>query len=288
MFDAISRSDSIAASSTAPATRLQRAQGAVRLSFKRRGDINALDRLYQQGSLKVRLARRAAGTPSEAVLINTAGGITGGDRLHAEITVGAGAHALVTGQAAERVYRSAGGEGRINNHLRLGDAACLEWLPQETILFDGGRLERCLDVELAGSSRFLGVEGLVLGRTFSGEKMRDGYFSDHWRIRRDGRLLFADGLRLDGAVAAVATRRSAFGDCLATGLICLYGIGCEARLPALRNALAPHDCEAGASAWNGLLIARLLARDGQRLRQALLAALAVLRDGALPPRMWLC
>lgn len=267
---------------------LPRAHGAVRIAFKRSGPDTILDRLYQQGCLRVRLPRVADRAHPEAILLNTAGGVTGGDELRTEVRLQPGAAALVTSQAAERVYRSAGGDALIENHLELGAGASLDWLPQETILFDGSRVERRLSVDLAAGASFLGAEALIIGRRWSGETVKRALVSDSWRIRSEGRLVFADTLRLEGDVAALGADTAILGGATATALLVSMSPDGERRLGPLREALAAAPCEAGASAWNGLLVVRLLALDGRRLRAGLLAALGVLRDGAPPPRVWFC
>jgi len=267
---------------------LPRAEGAAALSFKRRGTVTAIDRLYQFGVLRLRLPRVEPGEPPEAVLLNTAGGITGGDRLTLDLRWAAGTAAAVSGQAAERVYRSAGGVASVATRIEVASGATAEWLPQETILFDGAALERELTVTLAPGARFLGVETLVFGRTARGERLRQGRLRDAWRLWRDGRLVFAEAIDLAGALGASLGRRSAAPGLAAVALLVLAAADAESRLAALRDSLAGAAGLAAASAWNGLLVARFAARDGATLRGDLLPALALLRGGRPPPRVWRC
>ena len=166
--------------------------------------------------------------------------------------------------------------------LELGAGAELAWLPQETILFDRARLARRIDVELAAGASLLLAEAVVFGRAAMGETMEQGLFTDHWRVRRAGKLVFADSVRLDGKVAAKLGAAAAAGGgiAIATVLVTPAGEGTLASLRALEFA-----GEVGISAWNGIAVARLVARDGARLRHDLISVLAALR--AQVPRLWL-
>jgi hypothetical protein len=147
---------------------LPRTEGAARLSFARRGEQTQLDVLYQAGAARVRFPRPTAGAPREAVLLNTAGGLTGGDHMSLDVTLGARAEATLTTAAAEKICRARDGDATIAVTLALGAGARLAWLPQATILFDGSRLDRRTEVQLAGDARFLGVEFLIFGRQARG------------------------------------------------------------------------------------------------------------------------
>jgi urease accessory protein len=258
----------------------------ARLAFRSDGERTRIETLYQVGSVKVRFPR-SPGHAIEAVLLNIAGGVTGGDRLAYQVSVGDGASAVVTSQAAERVYRRSAGVAEIETELSVGRNAVLEWLPQETILFDRSALSRRLSAEVAETASFLGVEAIVLGRAAMGEQLRNVALLDSWRIRRAGRLVFADGFRLDGDASAIleggATGRGA------TALATLVHVApdAEARLETARAALADGPGEAGVSAWNGMLVARLLAPSGQALRVGLVRLIETLR-GAPMPRVWQC
>ena len=190
-----------------------------------------LDRLFQQGCAKARLPAPGGSAP-EVVLINTAGGVTGGDRIDWRLEAGPGAALVATTQAAERVYRSAGGAARIETRLTLGPGARLDWLPQETILFDGGRLDRSLEVEMAADARLLALETLVLGRAAQRRDGAAGAVSDQWRIRRGGRLVHAEALRLDGDVARATAGAATLGG--ARALATLVAGRARTRAPASR------------------------------------------------------
>lgn len=263
--------------------RLQRASGRARISFSYREGAARLDRLYQEGAAKIRLPRPLGGEAPEAVLINTAGGLTGGDEFSTEISVAAGARAVATTQACERVYRSIGGAAEVSTRLNVGPGAQIDWLPQETILFDGGRLSRRLEADLAPDAELLAIESVIFGRAAMGETVRAGSFRDRWRIRRDGRLLFADDLRIEGEIAGLLARPAVLAGNKAMATILYAGPEPERLLDPVREAIGEAG---GASAWDGRLVARLVAPDGFRLRCALIPALSVLMDGRPLPKVW--
>lgn len=269
--------------------RMQRAHGVGRLSFVRRGAETVIKDCYQEAGLRIRLPRPGPEMPIEAVIINTAGGLTGGDRFDLEITAGEGTSAVVTGQAAEKIYRSSGGIGSFQTRIGLGEAAALDWLPQEAILFDGAALDRRLDVEMAGDAHLLAVESVVFGRLARGESVTHGFLFDRWRIRRGGRLVYAEGLRFDGPVAERLGARAAGGGAVAAASLVMVSPRAETWLEPARDLLArlePTGVEAGVSAFDGLLSIRLLSADPFALRRGLVQLLEMLR-GPLP-RVWSC
>lgn len=262
---------------------LQRARGAGRIAVDVADGRTRLGRLYQDGCGKIRLPRDAHAKGLEAVLINSSGGLTGGDRMTWSAEVGAGARLTLCTQACEKVYRARDGVAEQRVSLALGDGASLDWLPQETILFDGGHLSRRLDAELGEGARLLAVEAVVLGRTAMDETVRSGRLHDRWRIRREGRLVFADDLRLDGSIAQIAARAPILAGRRAFASLLLVADDAARFLAPVRAALGGLG---GASAFEGKLFARLAAPDGFTLREALLPALEVLRDGRPLPRVW--
>ncbi len=250
--------------------RMQRVRGSARVGF--RHDPAAptagtrLSELWQEGSGKVRLPNVYGGSGPVAVLLNTAGGVTGGDRLDYAATWGPGATATVTSQAAERIYRSAAGAGRIDSRLDLGAGARGAWLPQETILFDRSALSRRLDVTMAGDARLLACEAVLFGRTAMGEDVRSIALDDAWTVRRDGRLVYADRLRLHGDSRAVLGGGATGAGARAVASVLLAAPDAEARLDEVRALLdaAPDGVEVGASAFDGLLAVRSLDRTAAR------------------------
>lgn len=283
------------ATTTAPdATRLERARGIVRLGFVGGADgTTRLTTLYQAGSGKARLPRAPADAPPLAVLLNTAGGLTGGDRFLTEVSIGDGAAAVLTTQAAERVYRRLSGTARVETRLTVGRAARLSWLPQETIVFDGAGLERSLDVTLAPGARLIACEAIVLGRAAMGETVRTVEVRDRWDITIDGRVAFADRLRLVGDAEAILAGPATGDGARAFATLVVAGEGAAERLDAVRGAIdaaveaAGGGVEAGASALDGVVVARLIASSATPLRVTLARLLAEL-EGRPLPRVWSC
>jgi len=271
-----------------PAFGHQRARGTLRLSFKRRGATTVLDGLRQEGCLKARFPRVEHGAWTGAVTLNSSGGVAGGDILDATIAAGPGTQATVASQAAERFYRALPGTppARVSTTLHVAPGAALEWLPQETILFNRCAVQRRLAVDLAGDAWFLGVEQWVFGRTAMGEAVHEASVRDLIQVRREGRMLLHDAIRFDGPVQSLLDRRATGGGARGVATLIHAAPDAEARLDALRQALAGHD--AGASAWDGMLVARIAAPDGACLRAVVVAGLGVLRAGRPLPRVWLC
>jgi urease accessory protein len=238
----------------------------------------------EEGSLRVRLPNACAAAP-EAVLVNTAGGIAGGDRFAVDLALDTGARLTVTTAAAEKIYRSLGPDACLDVCATLKDGAELTWLPQETILFDRARLARTVTIALAPSAKLLLAETIVFGRSAMGETVREGRVIDRWRVRRDGRLIFAENFRLDGPVTDRLNEAAVAGGCTAIGTV-LVVPGDDAAVAAVRAAYAQFRGEAGISAWNGIALARLAARDGAALRHDLVVLLSALGRCALP-RIWL-
>ena len=252
--------------------RHQRSEGSIGLSVGPRG----LRNLRESGAAKVRLPIGS----SEAILINTGGGLAGGDRFHIDIAVEAGSRLTVTSQAAERVYRTLGPAAIVDVKLKAAAGASLMWLPNETILFDGASLSRSITVDLAGDARFLGVESMVLGRTASGEIVRYARLRDRWRVARAGQLIFADDLAFDGPPPKTL---ATLADAGAFATIVLADPQAEQFIDRVRAAIGPSG---SASAWSGKLIARLATRDGFDLRKSLIPTLSVLTEGVGLPKTW--
>jgi urease accessory protein len=264
----------------------QRAAGTARLACGVRDGRTRLGRLYQDGSAKIRVPAGGA-RPLEAVLINTAGGMTGGDRLGWQVEAGAGAAAIVTSQACEKVYRAESGQAEVEVRLRVGAEGRIAWLPQETILFDRAAFSRRLEADLAHGAELLIVEATLFGRLAMGERTTSGLFRDRWRIRRDGRLIHAEEMRIGPAVARMLARRAAGNGAAALASILLVSPRAEALLEPVRAILGE---QGGASCWtvgeSGKLLARLHAEDGYRLRQILAPLVRLLNGAAGLPKAW--
>ncbi len=261
----------------------------LKASFGSREGVTGVERIREAGVLRL---RRPHATAFEGIIVNTGGGIVGGDRLAVALALGPQAQVTLTSVAAEKVYRSAGPCSEVSLDIRLEAGAALDWLPQETILFSGSRLRRRLDADVATAARLLIVETTVFGRLASAETSIEGFFRDSWRIRRAGRLVFAEETRLEGAIGEALDRAALGGGARAAALLLLVEPGAEAWLDRARDALAgaaaddPAGTDTfGASATDGILVARLLAHSPARLRASIVALLGVL-GRAPPPRIW--
>jgi urease accessory protein len=258
-----------------------RATGHIALTVAARDGRTRRTRVHEDGSLRVRFPN---GAPEqlEATIVNTAGGMAGGDRFAIEVAVEPGADLVVGAAAAEKIYRSLGPATEVDVTLDVAAGGRLVWLPQETILFDRARLSRRIEVDLADGASLVLAEALVFGRSAMGETVEEGLLADRWRVRRGGRLLFAENTRLDGAIAdkLVMPAVAAGGVAIATVLMAPADDTTTAAVRALDFA-----GEVGVSAWNGIAVARLCAKDGAALRHDLIAVLAAL--GAAVPRLWL-
>lgn len=245
---------------------------------------SVVDKLYQAGSAKC-LFPRSSGTALDAVLLNTAGGVTGGDRLAVSLHATAGSCLSVTTQACERAYKAQPGEvGQVRNTLHVGAGARVNWLPQETILFDGSALDRRLSVALEPEASLLLVEPLVFGRAAMGEVLNRAFLTDRIDIRRRGTPIYIDSIRLQGNVAAHLARRFIADGAGAMAALIYVTADAEAQLPSLRRLLPE---TAGASLiGDDVLVARFLARDSFALRRGLLPVLQLLNNDEIP-RCWM-
>ncbi|WP_244488262.1 urease accessory protein UreD [Devosia sp. Root436] len=256
-------------------TTLQRA-GATRLAT-----------LYQDGCAKIRLPHTHS-PALEAVLINTAGGLTGGDHMQWSAELAAGGHMVLTTQACERIYRSIGGPATVETRLSVGAGAHLDWLPQETILFAASQLDRRIDIDLAEGASLTAVEAILLGRDAMGEAALDARLRDNWRIRRKGRLIHAEATRLDGTLAerdglSLLAGRRAFASILH---IASSADQCTATLARLRALLPTGDGRIAASANGERLVMRALAQTGLALRRLIVPVLTELTQAGSLPRLW--
>ncbi len=254
----------------------------------RRGAATVLGDLRQEGCLKARFPRAADWT--EVVTLNTSGGVAGGDRLSTELAAGEGAQATFASQAAERFYRALPGDppAHVRTAITVAAGGAVEYLPQESIFFDRSALDRILEVEVAADGWFLGVESLVFGRAAMGETVRGARLSDTIRVRRVGRLLLHDAIRLDGEIDARLARPAVARGGRAVATLVHVAPDAADRLATLRLAWDTRSAETGASAWNGMLVGRAVAADGACVRAAVVAGLHALRAGRALPRVWLC
>lgn len=260
-----------------------RAKGGVTLSSKRRGDKSVIDGLRQSGCLRLLFPHSGSDT-LEAVLINTSGGVTGGDRIDVQGAVGIDSALTLTTQAAERAYRAQPGQtGRITTRLSVATGGALNWLPQELILFDGCNLSRKLDIALAADAQALVVEPVVFGRTAMGEMLTDAIFRDRIAINRAGRPIYRDGVQMAGDLMGQLGRNAVGQGMSAMASVIYANPLAEARLNAVRAHLPPTG---GATLLaENLLAIRIMAQDSYLLRQSLMPIIELL-SGTTVPKTW--
>jgi urease accessory protein len=284
MFVDTSRSE-IAASSDAG---MQRASGAARVAL----DGTRLVDLYQKSPCKVLMPRVDGRDRAEIVFINSSGGIAGGDVLDYAVAVSGAGATTVTTQASEKVYAAIDRDARLSMSIKVGEGATLEWLPQQTIAFDGARLRRRTEIDVGQGGRLLALDWLVMGRQARGETMLRGALRDDWRVRVGGRLAWADALRLTGDLGALSRCRASLGGNRAFATLVYAAADAADRLELARDLAA--DCgEAGVTLMNGLIAARFMATSGMALAAHVGSFLEGFRAGLggfapWPPRLWQC
>jgi urease accessory protein len=261
-----------------------RAQGTVSFDVHQVEGVTRRRHLHESGSLRVRFPSPEAEGLS-AVFVNTAGGVAGGDRFDIDISTGEGSRLSVTTAAAEKVYRAQGPAAQVNITLKAAAGSHLAWLPQETILFDRARVRRRIDIDLAVGASLLLCEIVVFGRAAMGERMLQGEFVDRWRMRRGGKLVFAETVRLDGDIGDKLARPAIANGGVAIGTA-LIAPGDEALVERIRGVTTSFGGEVGISCWNGFAMARFCAQDAARLRADMMAVLGSVSSSALP-RLWL-
>jgi urease accessory protein len=261
-----------------------RARGAVRFDVHLQDGVTRRGALHESGSLRVRFP-----SPEDhglsAMLVNTAGGIAGGDHFAIEIAAGQGSRLTLTTAAAEKVYRAPAKPAALDISLKVAAGAHLSWLPQETILFDRAAIARRIDIDLHPTASLLLCEIVVFGRTAMGETMRAGSFVDRWRMRRGGRLVFAETARLDGDIGAKLAQAAVGKGAAAIGTALIVP-GDAALVERIRDSAGAFGGEVGLSSWNGFAMARFCAQDAARLRADMMKVLGRASDLPLP-RLWL-
>jgi urease accessory protein len=260
-----------------------RADSEIRARFVRTGHRTVLVDAYERGSLRLRCPNASQGC--EAIMINTGGGMVGGDRARTIASIGEQASVTFTTQSAEKIYRALGPAARSEVRLSLAPGSRLEWIPQETIFFDGGKFERCLDVDMAADASLLVVESIVFGRLAKGETVADGVFRDRWRIRRKSRLIFAEDTYLADNITATLDRPACGDGARMIASVLYMTADVENNLAAVRQSLAASAAQWGASAWNGLLLVRILSPTPEAVRGAVGTVLTILGNG-VAARVW--
>jgi urease accessory protein len=272
---------------------LQRATGVGRIVLRCSNNVTEVLDCYQKFPTRIMLPKTGDGTVREAVVVNAAGGIAGGDRLEFEVTALSNALVAVTSQAAEKIYRALDQPARVVTKLKACDAAKLAWLPQETIIFNSACIHRQTEIDLSAGAELMALEWLVLGRAAHGEEVTRGHIRDRWLVRRDGRLVWADSFLIAQETFAHLRRQALLSDCKAIGTLLYFGPHLDSRLGMLRDVAQSLACKCAATVVNGLLVIRLAAKASHDLRIGLSCILQHFgcRDNPGPfrtPKMWLC
>lgn len=264
----------------------QRVKGSAAVSFKYSNEKTKLDRLYQHGSAKIRFPKTYGGF-SEAVLINTAGGLTGGDQLDWSITLDAETNTVFTTQACEKAYKSSSDTAHVSTQITVGENATCHWLPQETILYEGSALNRTLDVHLSKTAKLIALESVMLGREAMGETLTHCTFKDQWRIYREGKLIFADNIKLEGDIKVLEQKSALMSGNKAFATLVYCGTQDDEQLTKIADKLQSSlkNQDMAVSIFEGKLVARFLARDTYELRRYLMPILKELSGNDLP-RVW--
>ncbi|HUC09209.1 MAG TPA: urease accessory protein UreD [Stellaceae bacterium] len=284
------------AEGTRPAIGARAVHGIAEIGFANRNGTTRLAHLYELDPLRVLFPQPEAGEPPQAVIVTTSGGLVAGDRIDVTIAIGEAAAAHVTASAAEKIYRSYGRTTEIEQHLTVGRGGRLEFLPAETILFDGARLRRKTIVDLSAGADFSGGEIVVFGRRARGERFSHGFLHEVWEVWRERSLLWGDALHLDGDIAAIIDDPACFGG--AAGFASLIWAPVAQDLGSLvdgaravQSTVTGDGVRAGISIVNGLLVARWLGFDTLLMRRAYADLARYLRAETwkLPrqlPRLW--
>ncbi|MGA7063465.1 MAG: urease accessory protein UreD [Candidatus Acidiferrales bacterium] len=272
---------------------LQRSEGSGRIvvSGSERGT-RIMD-VFQRSPIRVLFPRVGKAPIEEAVLVNTAGGIAGGDRLESCVTALGNASIAVTSQAAEKVYRALKEPAQVVTKLEAHECARLAWLPQETIVFNWARLNRNTEINLSSGCELLALEWLLLGRAAHGEELVGGHIIDTWRVKKDGRLIWADTFRVTDEIFPHVRRKALLSDCKAIATLLYFGPALDKRLEFLRDLIPSLQCQCAATSVSGLIVVRFSAKASPDLRLALRSLLGQFGQELGPgpfrvPKMWSC
>jgi urease accessory protein len=272
---------------------LQRADGCGRIVLSGSESGNCIKDIFEESPIRIMFPRTSPRAIEEAVLINTAGGVAGGDRLGFWITALPGASIAVTSQAAEKVYPALYEPARVSTSLKAQHSARLAWLPQETIVFNWARLHRTTEIDLFSGAELLALEWLVLGRAAHGEVIAGGNIIDNWRLKRDGRLIWADSFRITDEIFPHLRTKALLSNCSAIATLVYFGPYLDKRLDFLREIISSLGCNCAATLVNGLIVVRFAAKESSDLKLALRSFLEQFGPelGSGPfrvPKMWSC
>jgi urease accessory protein len=272
---------------------LQRADGCCRFVLSGSENGTRIEDVFERSPIRVMFPRNGSCAVEEAVLINTGGGVAGGDRLECSVTALPGASIAVTSQAAEKVYRALHDPSRVATRLKARESARLAWLPQETIVFNWARLHRMTEIELLSGAELLALEWLVLGRSAHGEVVVGGSITDSWRVKKDGRLIWADSFRITDEIFPQLKTKALLSNCNAIATLIYFGPCLDKRLDLLREIIPSLECNCAATLVSGLIVVRLAAKQSSDLKLGLRSFLRQFGPelGSGPfrvPKMWSC
>jgi len=294
LTDELSSSGTPDVSKDRPSDRdLQRADGCGRVILIGSENGTRIEDVFERSPIRIMFPRTEHCAVHEAVLINTAGGIAGGDQLECSVTALPQASIAVTSQAAEKVYRALYEPARVATRLKAWESAKLAWLPQETIVFNGARLQRTTEIELFSGAELLALEWLVLGRAAHGEVVVGGSITDSWRVKKDGRLIWADTFRITDEIFPHLKRKALLSNCNAIATLICFGTYLDKRLDFLREIIPSLGCNCAATLVSGLIVVRFAAKESSDLKLVLRSLLERFGPelGSGPfrvPKMWTC
>lgn len=260
----------------------QRSRGSARLKVKQHNEQTKVAHLYQEGCAKLRLPT-ARTNALQAVMINSSGGLTGGDALNWAFELENNTALTVTTQACERVYAASSDVARTTIKIDVAKDAKLAWLPQETILFDNGAYARQIEISLEKNSELFMVEPVVFGRKAMNETVQKGTFQDRWRIRQDGEIIHAEDAFFDGNIKRKLDNLAVANTDVAIATILLIAPRAEALVAEARTILSGLG---GVSFWNGKLLARVVCKDSYHLREKLIPLISLMNKDAAMPKIW--
>jgi urease accessory protein len=272
---------------------LQRSVGSCRLVLKGSEHGNRIVDVFQRSPVRVMFPHVGSNGIEEAVFVNTAGGVAGGDRLDTAVTALTHACVTLTSQTAEKIYRALDEPAHISTTLNVGSTARLAWCPQESIVFNRARVRRKTQIALSSGAELLALEWLVLGRAAHGETVASGHVVDSWQVEKDGRLVWADIMRITDDVFPHLRRKALLADCTAVATLVYFGPALKTRFDCLRDWAAGLECHAAATVVGGLIVVRVAAALPFTLRQGLRSLLQQFDREFGPgpfrvPKMWSC
>jgi urease accessory protein len=264
-------------------------QGHIDLRFQRQGENTILKRSYAHAPLKIQRPFYPEPNICHAVILHSAGGMVGGDRLSYQIELESDSQALITTAAAAKIYRSNGDFSQQQIAIKLGENAHLEWFPQETIIFDRARYQQQLRVDLAAGATFCAWEIVRLGRSARQETFTEGCWENALEVWKDGKPLWIDRQQITGD--RWHSRQATASQPL-LGLFVWLGGCVNAELVAQARILAPQNgTDWGVTALSAGLVCRYRGGDRQAAQTWFIAVWDLLRQqyrqrSACPPRVW--